>query len=68
MRTTTNDYTVAKGSTGLWEVRDDCGNVVTEHQTNAQAWRQIDRLNNEAVNRSQATADWVADKMLRSEP
>lgn len=67
MQTATNGYSVGKGSAGLWEVRDDIGNVLSEHASNAQAWRQADRLNNEAVNKSQDTSDWIARKTLRGE-
>lgn len=31
--------------------------------TNAQAWRHIDRLNNEPISRSEDVGDWVFNKM-----
>lgn len=35
--------------------------------TNAQAWRWLDRQNNEPISRSEDVGDWVARKILNKE-
>jgi hypothetical protein len=41
-----------------WRVISSTGEIVREGLTNAQAWRVLDRLNNEAVSAQEAKADY----------
>lgn len=43
---------------GRWRVGDQV------FETNAQAWRWIDRQSNEPVSRSEDTGDWAFNKMV----
>jgi hypothetical protein len=46
-----------------WAVLDDDGGIVqTGFETNATAWRWLDRLNCEPISRSEVVADWVSRK------
>jgi hypothetical protein len=50
-----------KDENGDWRV----GEMV--FQTNAQAWRYIDKANNEPVSRVQDVSDWVATKIANGQ-
>ncbi|WGG58230.1 hypothetical protein [Brucella intermedia] len=44
------------------------GNVLAgPFDTNAEAWRQLDRLTGQVVSKSEDTADWVWNKIVRGE-
>lgn len=51
--------TVSRLPSGKWAVLDSTGAVISEHETNAQAWRALDRMQNEPINKREDTADWV---------
>ena len=53
-----SEAVVRSGPAGKHQVILD-GEVVGEHDTNAAAWRHVDRLNNEPLNKAQAISDWV---------
>jgi hypothetical protein len=50
-----------------WAVIDDEGRVASEHDTNSAAWRALDRLQNEPINKREAIADWVFRKIPAGE-
>jgi hypothetical protein len=55
--------TVVRTDTG-WAVIDDDGGIVQMgFETNAAAWRWLDRFNCEPISRSEVVADWVSRKM-----
>lgn len=52
---------------GDWFVRsDEEGLVAGPFDTNAQAWRWIDKNTNEPHNRKEAAHDWSASEYLKS--
>jgi len=50
-----------RGQDGLWYVAEK------HFETNAKAWRYIDRMENEPVSRAEDLGDWVASKILNKE-
>ena len=49
-----------------WEVYEvDSGKVIASDLSNVQAWREIDRLTNEAISRAESVSDWVATKEMK---
>ena len=53
--------TPERRASGKWAVGD------REFETNAQAWRFIDRTNNEPVSRAEDLADWISNKETKGE-
>lgn len=52
----------------LWEVYDvTTDKAILSGFSNSQCWREIDRLKNEAISRSEVVSDWVAKNAMRSE-
>lgn len=58
---------VEKQADGTWAVVDADGAVLASGMSNAQAWRRLDILSNEPLNKRQETADWSASQMLRGQ-
>lgn len=59
------NWAVRKMNDHAWAVCDDAtGRIAETFHTHAEAWRHVDRLNNEAVNRSQDLSDYIARKAL----
>ena len=48
-------------------VLDESGKIVSRHYSNSAAWRAVDKLNGEAMNRSEDTADWSFSKRANGE-
>ena len=49
-----------KGSETAWECYDVwTGTAVLSNVSNQEAWLEVDRRQNEAVSKSQSTADWL---------
>ena len=42
-----------------WVVKDSQGQIVSRHATNSQAWRALDMATGSALNRAEATTEWV---------
>ena len=42
-----------------WVVKDSLGQTVSRHATNGQAWRAVDVATGSALNRAEATTEWV---------
>jgi len=38
------------------------------YSTNAEAWRQADRLANEHLSSAERRSDWIADRITRGQP
>lgn len=53
-------FTVVRADSGKWQVIDPHGGIKAECDTNAAAWRALDRLSFEPVNRSEDVHDWSA--------
>ena len=51
-------YNIVRSESGLWAIVDGAV-VVSEHQTNAQAWKALDRLTLEAQSPMELKADFV---------
>ena len=49
---------------GKWVVLDNSGTIISEHDTNSQAWRAMDRLTSEPISKREATADYIWRKGL----
>ena len=48
-----------------WECYNmDTGAVVASNFTHSQAWREADKLNNEAKSRAENVSDWIWKKTL----
>jgi hypothetical protein len=46
-----------------WDIYDTVtGETIGHPMTNARAWREADRLNNEIRSRAESVADWIASK------
>ena len=58
--------TVTKLESGRWAVLDDAGSDISEHDSNAQAWRAADRAANELLNKSEDRSEWVTNQILRT--
>lgn len=54
--------TVSKTANGKWGMFSEAGDLLSEHDTHAEAWRAHDRLMNEPVNKREDTADWIFRK------
>jgi len=52
---------VEKSADG-WRVVSPDGEVMADGLTNAQAWRKLDKLTGDYVNRQQQTSDWLFEK------
>lgn len=50
-----------------WGVLNDDGKVVASGLTNAQAWREADRLAGEVISKSESTAKWAFNKTAHNE-
>jgi hypothetical protein len=50
---------------GKWGVRAD-DYWVTTGLSNEEAWREVDRINGEALNRSQSVSEWLWQNSLRN--
>jgi hypothetical protein len=51
--------TVTQRTDGKWIVTDAAGTTTSEHDTNAHAWRAVDRAANEPNSKREDTADWA---------
>ena len=38
--------------------------IISEHKTNAKAWRALDLMTNELINKNEERADWFNKKVL----
>lgn len=56
---------VEKQEDGTWSVLDADGAVLASGMSNAQAWRRLDIISNEPLNKRQDTADWSASQTLK---
>lgn len=56
-------HRVQKGQDGLWEVVSPRGITVSAWSSNARAWREADRLDNQHLNRAEHVSDWVAGRV-----
>jgi len=54
---------VVQGNMGKWLVVSAEGETISEHETNSAAWRSLDRLCNEPINRREEVADWAFRQM-----
>lgn len=52
---------------GSWRVEDATGTVRASGLTNAEAWRFIDRAQNDPINRSEAAHDWSFRQMANKQ-
>ena len=50
---------VCRKPDGQWAVENADGEVVGLYPSNAAAWRALDRLQNEPINKREDTADWA---------
>lgn len=53
--------TVEQKKGGKWVVRKD-GLIISEHDTNADAWRAADRMNNDIISPSEKKAEFIFNK------
>ena len=51
-----------KNIQGWWCVIDG-EKVLSVHETNQEAWREMDRLTGETTSRSEGIADWLSKKV-----
>ncbi|WIJ26612.1 hypothetical protein [Devosia sp. RR2S18] len=56
--------TITRQQDGRWAVVNDAGETVSVHRTNSEAWRALDRLANEPINRREDIADWAWRRSL----
>ncbi len=49
---------VSRRDDGRWVVTDPAGKVVSDHDTNSQAWRAADRASNEPINSREDFGEW----------
>ncbi len=61
-------YRVYQNSAGIFVVERSDGKVMRMCETNAEAWRAVDRLENEPINRQEELGDWISRKILNSWP
>lgn len=55
---------VARGKAGRWAVVVvETGQVLSEHDTNARAWRAADLATNEPLNKRQSVGEWAFNQM-----
>jgi hypothetical protein len=59
----TTDLTVRRHESGYAVFRGK--DLLSIHDTNGQAWRALDRAENEPINRQEQVSDWVAEQILR---
>ena len=59
-------YRVVRQENGAWAVMHD-GSVIKGGMNNAQAWKEADKLNGEAVSRQEDTSAWVFKKQASGE-
>lgn len=57
--------TVSRLPSGKWAVLDNFGAVISEHDSNSAAWRALDRLENQPVNKREDNANWVWRQRLK---
>lgn len=58
------NISVARGQNGRWAViLVETGAVLSEHDTNARAWRAADLASNEPLNKRQAVAEWAFNQI-----
>ncbi len=58
--------TVVRLDSGMWAIIEpSTGAIVSTHETNGQACRALDRLQNEPISKREDTADWIARKDTR---
>ena len=51
---------------GAFHVYND-DKFISEHTTNAQAWKALDRIEREPVNSQEATSIWIEEKILKGD-
>jgi hypothetical protein len=56
-------HLVKKGEDGLWEVVSPHGVTVSAWSSNARAWREADRLDNQHLSSRESISDWVSGKV-----
>jgi hypothetical protein len=54
--------TILQGTDGWYIEYDDGITLAGPYDTNAEAWRALDRLNGEPINRREQVSDWIASK------
>jgi hypothetical protein len=52
--------TIDQAPDGKWQALDSDGNVLAVFQTNAEAWRYVDRANDEPLNRQEHLWDFLS--------
>ncbi|MGA2636612.1 hypothetical protein [Methylocella sp.] len=57
---------ITKSPDGKWQVLGADEEVLETCETNAQAWRALDRLANEPTNRAENTVDWLFSNSLKA--
>lgn len=57
-------YSVRKDSSGQWGVFDENGDCVESGLSNSAAWRRVDVLSGDTLNKKQDTSHWLFNKRL----